>query len=351
MDKKTGDAHDNPTIALDGKGYIWVFAAAHGTARPAYIFRSANPHNVNSFDLIQKTNFSYPQPWYVDGKGFLFLHTKYRAGRRLHWMTSKDGVNWSERHSLADFAEGHYQISWQWKDKVGTAFNYHPAGRGLNWRTNLYYLETEDFGKTWRNAAGERIDVPLSEVNNKALVRDYESGKRLVYLKDITFDSQGCPVILYLTSGAYKAGPASGPRIWTTAHWTGLNWEIHGSIESDNNYDMGSLYIESNDAWRIIAPTEPGPQRYNPGGEVAMWISRDRGRSWQRQKQLTRDSEYNHTYVRRPVNAHSDFYGFWADGHGRRPSPSRLYFTDKTGRVRRLPFTMTKPLEAPRLVE
>jgi hypothetical protein len=263
-------------------------------------------------------------------------------------MTSRNGVNWSERQSLADFAEGHYQISWRWNDKVGTAFNYHPQGRGLNWRTNLYYVETGDFGKTWCNAAGTKIAVPIREVKNEALVHDYEADKRLVYLKDITFDRQGRPVILYLTSGAYKSGPASGPRIWTTARWTREKWEINGSIESDNNYDMGSLYIELNDMWRIIAPTEPGPQRYNPGGEVAIWTSRDRGRSWQKEKQLTRDSEYNHTYVRRPVNAHPDFYGFWADGHGRQPSPSRLYITDQSGRnVRRLPFTMESGFERP----
>jgi hypothetical protein len=55
-------------------------------------------------------------------------------------------------------------------------------------------------------------------------------------------------------------------------------------------------------------------------------------------KQLTRDSEYNHTYVRRPVNAHPDFYALWADGHARQQSDSRLYFTDRDGtHVWRLP--------------
>ncbi len=120
---------------------------------------------------------------------------------------------------------------------------------------------------------------------------------------------------------------------------------------SDNNYDMGSLYLEDKGVWRIIAPTEPGPQQYNPGGEVAMWISRDQGRTWSKAKQLTANSLMNHTYVRRPVDAHPDFYAFWADGHGREPSASRLYFCNRAGDVFMLPPKMegefAKPIPVP----
>ncbi len=70
---------------------------------------------------------------------------------------------------------------------------------------------------------------------------------------------------------------------------------------------------------------------------MAMWLSRDEGASWELVKWLTQDSEYNHTYPRRPLNAHSDFYAFWADGHGREASPSRFYFATRDGDVFRLP--------------
>ena len=50
-------------------------------------------------------------------------------------------------------------------------------------------------------------------------------------------------------------------------------------MTSDNNYDMGSLWVEGDGTWHIIAPTETGPQPYNPGGEIAMWTSRDQGNS------------------------------------------------------------------------
>jgi hypothetical protein len=104
---------------------------------------------------------------------------------------------------------------------------------------------------------------------------------------------------------------------------------------------MGSLYIEDDANWRIIAPTEPGPQKHGSGGEIAIWISHDQGQTWLKSRHVTRNSASNHGYVRRPVNAHPDFYGFWADGNPDKHSVSQLYFTDRDGsQVWRLPYDM-----------
>ena len=81
---------------------------------------------------------------------------------------------------------------------------------------------------------------------------------------------------------------------------------------------------------------------------MVMWLSRDQGRAWSRIKQLTSNSPRNHTYARKPVNAHPDFYALWADGDARKPSESYLYFTNKTGsRVRRLPAEMKEGFAKP----
>ena len=153
-----------------------VFSNAHGTARPSYIHRSIEPHSIDAFEKITETNFSYSQPWHLGSDGFCFLHTRYRDGRRLLFsQTSADGRAWDEPRLLAAVAKGHYQISWRHRERIGTAFNYHPAGKGLNWRTNLYYMETGDRGQSWRSASGQSLDLPLVEVRNPALVHDYES--------------------------------------------------------------------------------------------------------------------------------------------------------------------------------
>lgn len=343
LDKKTDDAHDNPVINVDDRGFIWVFSSSHGRSRPSYISRSKKPYSVDEFELVWTGNFSYPQPWPFPGQGFLFLHTFYNPGRTICMMTSPDGVEWTERRLLSSIAQGHYQVSRPAPGgRLGTCFMYHPKVKGLNWRTNLYYMESADFGKTWKSAGGQELEIPLTEIINPALVQEYESKGLLVYIQDLTYDGDGRPVILYTTSRGYESGPKNMPRTWTTARWTGSDWEIHGGdIISDNNYDTGSLYIEAPDRWRIIGPTEKGPQAYNTGGEVAMWISDNQGRNWKLARRMTTGSDYNHTYVRQPVNAHPDFYAFWADGHGRQPSESRLYFCNQAGDVFRLPVEMS----------
>jgi hypothetical protein len=342
LDKHTDDAHDNPVISMDEKGHIWIFSSSHGTGRPSFVSVSKEPYSIDDFELVHTTNFSYTQPYYLHGQGFFFLHTRYGdGGRQLFQMTSPDGRTWSEGEKLAMIEKGHYQVSWPCGNKVGTAFNMHPSPDGLNWRTNLYYMETEDLGKTWKNVQGERIELPLTEVDNPALVHDFRREKRNVYMKDVAYDAEGRPVILVLTSGGWESGPIHDPRTWQTARWTGSAWEIRSVTNSDNNYDTGSLYVEDDGLWRIIGPTEPGPQRYNTGGEVAIWTSSDQGTTWKRLRQLTHDSEMNHGYCRKPINAHPDFYALWADGHGRQLSESRLYFCNRDGsKVYMLPVEM-----------
>jgi hypothetical protein len=342
INRKTGDAHDNPVMSLDETGRLWIFSNSHGTARPSFIYRGAKPYSIDEFDLVWQGNFSYGHPWRIPGAGFLFLHTRYEnGGRSLFWMTSADGVEWEEPHLLARVELGHYQITVQAGARVAAAFNYHPAPTGLNARTNLYYLETSDLGRTWKAVDGRAVEPPLRTPANPALVHDYQAEGLLVYLKTVQFDAAGRPVILYLTSKGYESGPKNDPRTWRTARWTGRSWEIRDFTRSDHNYDFGSLYIEPDGAWRVIAPTDPGPQAWCTGGEMVMWLSRDQGQSWARIKQLTRNSPRNHTYARKPVDAHPDFYALWADGDAKKPSASFLYFTDQRGsRVRRLPAAM-----------
>ena len=161
----------------------------------------------------------------------------------------------------------------------------------------------------------------------------------LVYLKDLAIDSAGHPVILYITSHSAWSGPAGDPRHWCTARWTGANWEVRPVCSADHNYDHGSLYIED-DRWRIVAPTEPGPQPRGTGGTITSRVSQDRGATWTVERRFDIGSGRNQTYVRKPVNAHPDFTALWADGDAFAPSISNVYFASAAGDVYRLPPAM-----------
>ena len=192
----------------------------------------------------------------------------------------------------------------------------------------------------WQSAGGETLKTPLVDKDNAALVREYESEGLLVYMKDMLIRENGDVLILYITSKGYASGPKNDPRIWTVARRSGGKWAFFPITESDSNYDMGSLYLEGEKVVRLIAPTGKGLQPFNPGGEVEIWRSEDGAATWAKERAVTTGSDFNHTYVRRPVNAHPDFYAFWADGHGRKPSESRLYFCNKAGDAFRLPMEM-----------
>jgi hypothetical protein len=334
------DPRDNPSINIDFEGHLWVFVSGRGRRRPGFIYRSTLPHDITRFEQVLEDEFTYPQPWWIEKEGLMLLFTRYTGGRELYWMTSTDGHSWSDAQKLV--RGGHYQVSNQAGRRVITAFNSHPDETNVDGRTNLYFLQTDDMGATWRTAEGLPVSPPLESFENPALVRDYQSESRLVYVKDIQFDLAGRPIVLYLTSADHRPGPAGDPRVWTTAYWVNGAWRYSEITTSTHNYDMGSLYVEEDGSWRVFAPTEPGPQPLGTGGEVAIWISRDEGASWVRERQVTSGSLRNHGYVRRPVRAHPDFYAFWADGDPDTLSISRLYFTNRAGdRVWRLPYEIT----------
>ena len=135
----------------------------------------------------------------------MHLLTLYTAGRELYWETSTDGSYWTtepagDLQKLAGFG-GHYQVTRldTLKGRVGSALNYHPGGN-VDRRTNIYYVETDDFGRTWRAVDGRELSVPMDGRDNPALVVDYEAENRLAYITKLLFDRDGNPVIVAVTS-------------------------------------------------------------------------------------------------------------------------------------------------------
>jgi hypothetical protein len=339
------DPQDNATISLDNEGYIWVFVSGMGRTRPGLIFKSSEPWSINSFDKIMEGEIVFPQPWHADRDGFIRMYTKFLKGRELYWSTSSDGKNWAIPQKLAGMG-GHNQITNYNGKKLVSVFSYLPDGNGEK-QTNLYILYTDDFGKSWKTADNKIVQTPLTAVNNEALIKDYQSEGKLVYLKDLNFDSDGNPVILAIISRDFRPGPKGDPHEWMIIHWKDNKWNFSKICESTHNHDMGSLYIEGK-VWRVIGPTQPGPQKYSMGGEMALWESDDEGVSWKKTEDITSNSIKNNSYARRPLNAAKGFYSFWADGDAEKISRVNIYFTDENcKKVWVLPYYMKNEFERP----
>ena len=200
------------------------------------------------------------------------------------------------------------------------------------------------------------LTIPVTKTDSPARIRDYSGNANpaenaMVYIHDVTTDAGGHPVILYLTSRHHQPGPQGDPRTWNIARWTGSGWLFHPITTSTHNYDTGSIHIEDDGTWKVIGPTGTGPQKWGTGGEIELWISKNLGATWAKQRAVTADSPRNHSYARRPRNAHPDFHTYWADGDADRLSESHLYFSNQAGdKVWRLPYLMSGDFAAPVLV-
>ncbi|EMI20321.1 putative secreted protein [Rhodopirellula maiorica SM1] len=352
------DPHDNPSLAIDSDGYVWVFVSGRGRSRPGFKYRSTQPYSIDHFTQISEEEMTYPQPHVIADNGMLHLFTKYTGVRELYWERSKDGVDWTADQKLAGIREpgdsngGHYQSSAIRGDKVGTFFNRHPNGN-VDRRTDLYYVQTCDMGTSWTTVDGTVLETPLVDVNCPARVVDYASQGLNVYLKDMKFDHSGHPVLLYVTSPGAEPGPPNDPRHFRITRWDGADWKTSTIGPTDHNYDMGSLDLgnQNDPVWTVRIPSASGPQPWHGGGEVVLWESRNQGGSWVKKRQVTSNSPKNHNYIRQPLKAKDPFFVFWADGDPTRMSTSQLYFADRSGQnVWRLPYQMTDDFAEPELV-
>ena len=343
------DPHDNPSMMIDEQGYIWVFISGRSTRRMGYKYRSVKPYDISSFEQITEEVMTYPQPIFIKGHGYFHFFTKYTGVRELYFETSADGMTWTEDIKLAGVRRphyqksGHYQVSNHTGNRIFTFFNWHPDGN-VDKRTNVYYVQTHDFGKTFETADGEKLQIPLEDIASPTRVIDYEQRKKNVYLCDAIADAKGNPACLYVTSDGHEPGPQNGVREWMILFRREGKWIERKVGDSDHNYDMGSLFIDGS-TWKVIAPTHPAPQKHGAGGEIVLWESRDSGMTWTRKAQLTAGSERNHNYVRRVVNGKSPFMYFWADGDPNKFSPSYLYTGDENSQVYQLPYHMDDEAE------
>ena len=349
------DPHDNPSILIDDQGFIWVFVSGRGKVRMGFKYKSKKPYSIEGFEKITTEEMTYPQPKKM-GSTFFNFFTKYTGVRQLYFEKSKNGIHWSEDRLLAAIPEnkdqksGHYQISAQYKEKkIGTFFNRHPNGI-VDQRTDLYYLETNDMGETWKTADQKSISVPVTEKSSPSRVVDYLSLKNNIYLKDMVFDSKGRPICLYIRSKGHMPGPENQPYEWCITKWNDSQWTTHTITTSDHNYDMGSLLFFKKELY-LVAPTAIGSQKWGVGGELQVWKSHDSGAHWVKEKNLTQNSQMNHSYVRKSENFKAPFVFFWAYGDAHKFSKSELFFGNLKGEIWKLPYNMEKESELPQQIK
>jgi hypothetical protein len=322
-----------PALVPDGQGYVWVFVGSD-RRNEAVVLKSAAPHDLTRFEEQARLSFADAQPWYKKGEGFVLLCSINKDGRWLPAVTAaQDGVTWSEPRILADLGPRHRFVSGRHKDKLGLVFNASLNERHPDLYTDLYYVESRDWGRSWHGADGQKIELPIRDADHFSLMRDYRSMKRITSIKDLNFDRMGNPTVLYMSTFAPGIKARRLRKTWYTARWF-RQWYMTGLIMSDHIEDSGCLLIDERMNWTLPATTDPGLRPNVPGGDVVMWLSRDQGRSWYR-KTLT---EGRHCWsLVRPRRSNAELAFLWLGAELDDFNGASVYYSDESGQVRALP--------------
>ena len=100
-DKKgVDDPHDNPALALDDMGYLWVFVSGRGNGRPGFKYRSKQPYSIEGFDPITEETMTYPQPKYIPGKGLAIWHINTNYAKLLSGGNNNNVNNDTARYGV-----------------------------------------------------------------------------------------------------------------------------------------------------------------------------------------------------------------------------------------------------------
>jgi hypothetical protein len=341
-----GDAHRNPTILIDERGFIYVFFGAHG--HPTRVVKSASRYDITAWRPaaeIEERN-TYPQPWQLR-PGELFV--SYRAAPGWRFRRSIDGAqSWRPPVDLIHFGDNSVyavtiaesgpcprkiHIAWE---KMGGGAPEEIRTKAL-WarRYNVYYAYSDDGGATWRKRGGDICPLPITEADAEQV---YASGEHGVWLEDIQLDSRGNPYILFI-----DADVATYECQWKVARHSQGRWLVADVARGDHMYDAGGLVIRADDDFRVYGPTTPS-QPYEDGGEMEEWTSTDQGATWTNTRHITLGSKYSHNHVK-VVFRHrrDDFRVLWSYGDSHHPPATRDVFLYYYGEARPGPARMAFP--------
>jgi hypothetical protein len=224
--------HNQPTIAIDGDGYIHVFASMHNVGWRYY--RSSAPGAVAS--MVNRSaqlpdrdgRYTYPATTRASNGDVYLVVRSYPAGRLYRWSDAAD--TWSRVATFASQAgyvvypddisadgAGNLHIAWEWA--------YASAG-GL--RHLGSYLRYRPASNQFENAAGTRVAVPATTaspvgyqpIGELEKITDRGTADPGVQSAKVAVDPAGNPVVAY----RYRSTVGGFFRVWF-AMWTGAGWQ------------------------------------------------------------------------------------------------------------------------------
>ena len=326
------DDHDNPSIFIDNKGYLFVSYSKHANREPVYLLKSSEPEEINDWepvvtlalnDSVKYKGYSNTYMYtniqqLSDEQNRLYLFWR-GADFKPNFSTSDDnGKSWitgkimvlperiyRDRRPYMKICSNH-------KNAIHFAFtDGHPGNEPTN---SIYYAKYKKGNLVKAN--GDKImsweDLPL-DPKNADVVYDATLTNEKAWIWDVAENSLSNPVMVY------SRFPNDTIHVYYYAVWDNNQWNNYKMVDSgtwfpentdkpqrEPNYS-GGLVLDHND------PSIVYLSRQKEGiFEIERWQTPDMGKTWII-REITSHSTQNNVrpFVIRNYNEQDSLRIFW----------------------------------------
>jgi hypothetical protein len=319
--KSEPDHHFSPIIWADEDDFLHILFGCHRT--PGTYLVSQRPVRTGETDIAWKKmppiapKLSYPTVYRIHGdREVIYYRTEGHTSSWTYRITEDNGKTWTgpqgdvtDLDSKGKLDWSSYQTKLPSKDGkhlhvVYTDYDdnknspneqrfFNPRyGREVSneWKYNLSYVKIDLETHAVRNAMGDILKTPIDLDYSKANCRIWDTEWRGAGIPPvICLDEKDEPSFLHVLSG----DDVKSHSYYYVRREKG-KWRQTPICKSNHQWNSGYLARDAKDvlhAYLIVGKgyLEGGYMDRHGGGRIEEWVSRDRGNSWKKLRDVTPD--------------------------------------------------------------
>ena len=258
---KAVDNHGGPALAVDRQGFLHVLYYPH--QHPFRYRRSTRPNDASQWDNEIRFGKGLTYPTLLCGPDdTLYLACRNSAVKKgqLEFWTKPPNGDWTGPKVLAKvrfpgYAAFSEVLCLDPRDQMlHLACRFHePVERGAyGWPQPIGYMRSPDFGKTWQQSDGTRLETPVTVETIETLATGSVNFNRMMRVGDVSVDDNGTPHVVYSVK-------------------EGLRWEtILAVLREPGRWEKKSLASLLPDRWRDVSLANACGIVFAPGGEMTV---------------------------------------------------------------------------------
>ncbi len=284
------DNHGGPALTMDSRGYLYAVFGPHA-ANPLRSRKALKPYDAGAWDKVETIpsgNATYPCAVFDDKDT---MHVVYRCHVTadgpivLRYIRRTSDGNWSKPLDLADAAPGAGKIYRSYYASLAISRDgiIHLATHLYkeNFYAHFAYMCSRDGGRTWENAKGEKLDLPVTP-GSPCIIRSELSPDEMpgwrngsTRIGNIALDEKGRPWIIYGRFLWHREGNA--------IETIDLSQHVEAALPGQELTIVGSITFDKDGTLYVVSHVRPRGElgRAPNSSEIVLISSSDHGRSFQ----------------------------------------------------------------------